>query len=93
MPLGAEYRSNLSVSLLQLSEKGELYNLKRRWWTPEEEIVCQIDVKADGDELSIIELSGVFVVLGAGVVVSFIIGLCEFLWNLRTVAVEEKVAV
>nr|XP_036232278.1 glutamate receptor ionotropic, kainate 2 [Bactrocera oleae] len=90
VPLGAEYRSNLSVSLLQLSEKGELYNLKHRWWTPTVELECPSADAADGDELSIIELSGVFLVLGAGVVTSFIIGFCEFLWNVQTVAVKEK---
>ncbi|XP_011207794.2 glutamate receptor ionotropic, kainate 2 [Bactrocera dorsalis] len=90
VPLGAEYRSNLSVSLLQLSEKGELYNLKHRWWTPTVKPECPSEDEADGDELSIIELSGVFLVLGAGVVVSFIIGCCEFLWNVQTVAVNEK---
>nr|QKN21515.1 glutamate receptor ionotropic kainate 2 [Zeugodacus tau] len=90
VPLGAEYRSNLSVSLLQLSEKGELYTLKRRWWKLKEELNCDDSDNTDGDELSIIELSGVFVVLGAGVVVAFIIGICEFLWNVQTVAVDEN---
>ncbi|XP_036340742.1 glutamate receptor ionotropic, kainate 2-like [Rhagoletis pomonella] len=90
VPLGAEYRSNLSVSLLQLSEKGELFNLKRRWWTPRNNFSCVKYIEVDGDELSIIELGGVFLVLGAGVLVSFIIGLCEFLWNVQTVAVEEQ---
>ncbi|XP_018792414.1 PREDICTED: glutamate receptor ionotropic, kainate 2 [Bactrocera latifrons] len=90
VPLGAEYRSNLSVSLLQLSEKGELFNLKHRWWTPTVKPECPSEDTTDGDELSIIELSGVFLVLGAGVVVSFIIGCCEFLWNVQTVAVNEK---
>ncbi|XP_067620607.1 glutamate receptor ionotropic, kainate 2 isoform X2 [Eurosta solidaginis] len=91
VPLGAEYSSNLSVSILQLSEKGELFNLKRRWWTPRNKnFSCTKYVEVDGDELSIIELGGVFLVLGAGVLVSFIIGLCEFLWNVQTVAVVEK---
>uniref|UniRef100_W8CAB7 Glutamate receptor ionotropic, kainate 2 n=1 Tax=Ceratitis capitata TaxID=7213 RepID=W8CAB7_CERCA len=90
VPLGAEYRSNLSVSLLKLSERGELFNLKRRWWKPRDEINCTRPTDNDGDELSIIELGGVFLVLGGGVLVSFIIGICEFLWNVQTVAAEEK---
>ncbi|XP_053961748.1 glutamate receptor ionotropic, kainate 2 isoform X1 [Anastrepha ludens] len=89
VPFGSEYRSNLSISLLQLSEKGVLLTLKRRWWTPKNASNCVKYTEVDGDELSIIELGGVFLALGGGVAVAFIIGVCEFLWNVQTVAVEE----
>lgn len=45
----------------------------------------------DGDELSIIELGGVFLVLAGGVLTGVILGIVEFLWNVQHVAVEERV--
>ncbi|KAH8403007.1 hypothetical protein KR222_003097, partial [Zaprionus bogoriensis] len=90
VPLGADYRTNLSVSILQLSEKGELYKLKNRWWK-NHNVTCDTFHEVDGDELSIIELGGVFLVLAGGVLTGVILGICEFLWNVQNVAVEEHV--
>ncbi|XP_062134583.1 glutamate receptor ionotropic, kainate 2 [Drosophila sulfurigaster albostrigata] len=90
VPLGADYRTNLSVSILQLSEKGELYKLKNKWWK-NHNVTCQTPHEVDGDELSIIELGGVFLVLAGGVVFGVILGIFEFLWNVQNVAVEERV--
>lgn len=42
-------------------------------------------------ELGIDNVGGVFVVLGFGCFFAFFIGIAEFLWNVRQVAVEEKV--
>lgn len=93
VPLGADYRTNLSVSILQLSEKGELYKLKNKWWKNDSKNCDnQEDDVLDGDELSLIELGGVFLVLAGGIVVAIIIGICEFLWNVQRVAVEEMVS-
>ncbi|XP_037961200.1 glutamate receptor ionotropic, kainate 2 [Teleopsis dalmanni] len=90
VPLGADYRSNLSVSILQLSEKGELYNLKNKWWK-KHNVTCPKFHEINEDELSIVELGGVFLVLGGGIVIAVILGLCEFFWNVRRVAVKDKV--
>ncbi|XP_065357964.1 glutamate receptor ionotropic, kainate 2 [Calliphora vicina] len=92
VPLGADYRTNLSVSILQLSEKGELYKLKNKWWKNTSKTCDNLeDDILDGDELSLIELGGVFLVLAGGIVVAIVIGICEFLWNVQRVAVEEMV--
>ncbi|XP_002002744.3 glutamate receptor ionotropic, kainate 2 [Drosophila mojavensis] len=90
VPLGADYRTNLSVSILQLSEKGELYKLKNKWWK-NHNVTCESFHEVDGDELSIIELGGVFLVLAGGVLTGVILGIFEFLWNVQNVAVEERV--
>lgn len=42
-------------------------------------------------ELKLVNVGGVFLVLGIGLLCSIVIGLVEFLWNLKTVAIEEKV--
>lgn len=94
VPLGADYRTNLSVAILQLSERGELYKLKNKWWKRHNN-TCQDysdPIYQDGDELSIIELGGVFMVLLGGILVAIFVGFCEFLWNVRQVAVKEKVS-
>ena len=46
---------------------------------------------ADADALKMSNVGGVFLVLMCGCGVSFVIALCEFVWNVRKVAVEEKV--
>jgi glutamate receptor, ionotropic, invertebrate len=51
----------------------------------------QEDPTNDENELGIVNVGGVFLVLGFGVLCAYIISICEFLWNIKTVAVEEKV--
>lgn len=54
-------------------------------------MTCETFHEVDGDELSIIELGGVFLVLAGGVLTGVILGIFEFLWNVQNVAVEEHV--
>lgn len=54
-------------------------------------MTCDHAHEVDGDELSIIELGGVFLALVGGVVAGVILGIFEFLWNVQNVAVEEHV--
>lgn len=46
---------------------------------------------SDTPELDLESVGGVFLVLGLGLLCAIIIGLVEFLWNVKTVAVDEKV--
>lgn len=46
---------------------------------------------ADAAELGIANVGGVFVVLVGGLACGLIIGLLEFFWNIRTLAVENKI--
>jgi len=50
---GSDYRTNLSVSILQLSERGELQKMKNKWWK-NHNVTCDSYHEVDGDELSII---------------------------------------
>ncbi|XP_043641530.1 glutamate receptor ionotropic, kainate 2 [Drosophila teissieri] len=90
VPLGSDYRTNLSVSILQLSERGDLQKMKNKWWK-NHNVTCDTYHEVDGDELSIVELGGVFLVLAGGVLTGVILGIFEFLWNVQNVAVEERV--
>lgn len=44
-------------------------------------------------ELALSNVGGVFLVLGIGVAVAFVLAILEFLWNVRNVSVEEHVSV
>lgn len=87
---GAAYRTNLSVALLRLSEKGELLKIKNKWWTNKKK-KCDNLYEKDGDELSIFELGGAFLVVGTGALIAIFLGICEFLWNIQQVAMEQRV--
>lgn len=63
--------------------------LKTRWWSnPEGE--CPPDV-VSSDELDMRRLGGVFVLLAGGIGVGMTIGVGEFLWHTRQVAIQRKV--
>lgn len=47
--------------------------------------------KVDDGDLGIENVGGVFVVLGAGCLVALVIAIFEFLWNVQSLAVEERV--
>lgn len=64
--------------------------MKNKWWK-KHNVTCESFHEVDGDELSIIELGGVFLVLAGGVLTGVVLGILEFLWNVQHVAVEERV--
>ncbi|EDW65044.1 glutamate receptor ionotropic, kainate 2 isoform X2 [Drosophila virilis] len=90
VPFGAEYRSNLSVAILRLSERGELYNLKQKWWkNPNASCFEEPDPDATPD-MTFEELRGIFYTLYVGILIAFLIGVTEFLLYVQQVALEER---
>ncbi|XP_055379346.1 glutamate receptor ionotropic, kainate 2-like [Condylostylus longicornis] len=89
VPLGAEYRSNLSVAILKLSEKGEMFALKKKWWKGHN-VTCEKFDAGGNNELTLANVGGVFLVLSGGLFTSYIIGIFEFLMHVHKVAVENK---
>lgn len=80
--------------MLKLGEAGTLAELKRKWWKEKHGggRCSQISAEsADTPELGIENVGGVFLVLGLGLLSSILIGLVEFLWNVKAVAIDEKV--
>lgn len=55
---------------------------------------CEGDKEGDADtpELGLENVGGVFLVLGLGLMSAMVLGCTEFLWNVKTVAIEEKVS-
>lgn len=92
VPFGAEYRSNLSVAILRLSEQGELYNLKQKWWKNSNS-TCMEEPDPDATpDMNFEELRGIFYTLYVGILIAFIIGITEFMVFVGQVAVEERVS-
>ncbi|CAK9806372.1 Glutamate receptor ionotropic, kainate 2 [Anthophora quadrimaculata] len=93
LPRNSPYRTPISGAILMLQEKGVLQDLKKKWWEERGGGLCS---KTDAEptmssELGLANVGGVFLVLLFGCCGSFVIAVCEFLWNVRKVAVKEKV--
>ncbi|XP_076230629.1 glutamate receptor ionotropic, kainate 2 isoform X2 [Nomia melanderi] len=93
LPRNSPYRTPISAAILQLQEKGVLQDLKKKWWQERGGGLCAAkDTETtNSSELGLANVGGVFLVLLIGCSGSFVIAICEFLWNVRKVAVEEKV--
>lgn len=92
--IDSPYRKQISGAVLKLGEAGTLTELKRKWWKEMHgggKCTKETAASSDTAELDIESVGGVFLVLGLGLVCAFCIGLVEFLWNVKTVAVDEKV--
>ncbi|XP_037961199.1 glutamate receptor ionotropic, kainate 2 [Teleopsis dalmanni] len=95
MPFNSPYRKEISGAVLKLGESGTLAELKRKWW---KEMhgggSCTQTSKANVDtpELEMENVGGVFLVLGIGLLSAIAIGVVEFLWNVKAVAIEEKIS-
>ncbi|KAH8321257.1 hypothetical protein KR059_008934, partial [Drosophila kikkawai] len=91
VPLNANFRSNLSVGILKLSETGVLYNLRNKWFNSNES-TCDLDASTvDDGQFDMDSVGGLFVVLIVGVIIAFVIGVAEFLWHVHRIAVKEKI--
>ena len=66
--------------------------LKDKWWKGGGKCKSVSASASDSAaELGLENVGGVFVVLGGGCMVAFIIAIFEFLWNIKEVALEEKI--
>lgn len=95
--IDSQYRTHINAAVLKLQETGRIQELKKRWWKEKnkkiENITCQEikDDDANANELKMVNVVGVFLVLIAGLFISILVGILEFLWNVRRVTLDEKV--
>ncbi|KAF2904859.1 hypothetical protein ILUMI_01330 [Ignelater luminosus] len=95
MPIDAPYRGEINEAILQFQESGYLQTLKDKWWKEFNEgaSTCEEEESGPSDgSLTLANVGGVFLVLGIGVLISFLISLVEFLWNVRNISVEEHIS-
>jgi ionotropic glutamate receptor len=86
-PTGSPWREQISNAILRLQENGELQELYTKWWEQQEHAIkCDNseDKKKDSaSELSLASVGGVFAVLAGGLILSFLVALCEVIWMSR----------
>ncbi|XP_047106497.1 glutamate receptor ionotropic, kainate 2-like [Schistocerca piceifrons] len=95
LPRDSPYRTAISGAVLTLQERGNLTALKELWWKAPEGKECPAEEEGPSSsnaELGILDVGGVFLVLGCGMILAMIINVLEFLWNCRTIAVEEQIS-
>ncbi|XP_068141768.1 glutamate receptor ionotropic, kainate 2 [Drosophila tropicalis] len=93
VPFGAEYRSNLSVAILRLSERGELYKMKQRWWINPDRSCFEEPDASETQDMTFEELRGIFYTLYVGIFIAYVIGITEFMVYVQQVALEERLTV
>lgn len=74
-----------------------MQHLKDKWWiTKNVPIIDGVPTnctkeKEHSDELDIAHILGVFIVLLIGICFAILIGVSEFLWNVRKISISQKV--
>ncbi|KAF5910325.1 hypothetical protein HPG69_014557 [Diceros bicornis minor] len=88
-PMGSPYRDKITIAILQLQEEDKLHILKEKWWRgsgcPEEE-------NKEASALGVQKIGGIFIVLAAGLVLSVLVAVGEFVYKLRKTAEREQVS-
>lgn len=86
---GSPYRDKVTIAILQLQEEDKLHIMKEKWWRgsgcPEEE-------NKEASALGIQKIGGIFIVLAAGLVLSVLVAVGEFVYKLRKTAEREQVS-
>ncbi|XP_028936553.1 glutamate receptor ionotropic, kainate 3 isoform X3 [Ornithorhynchus anatinus] len=86
-PMGSPYRDKITIAILQLQEEDKLHIMKEKWWRgsgcPEEE-------NKEASALGIQKIGGIFIVLAAGLVLSVLVAVGEFVYKLRRTAAREQ---
>ncbi|XP_034944392.1 glutamate receptor ionotropic, kainate 2-like isoform X2 [Chelonus insularis] len=91
VPPNSPYRTQLSLAILKLQEQGVLRELKTKWWKRGSKNCSQSEPPPDSGELTMAHVGGVFLVLLIGCSASLLMAIFEFLWNIRKVAIQEKI--
>ncbi|XP_071099679.1 glutamate receptor ionotropic, kainate 2-like [Haliotis cracherodii] len=80
-PRGAPYKDDVNRALLSLKEEGKLDTLIKRWWTSRTNCTTDTDTRSVTNkatkELEVTHMYGVFMVLGAFVVLAVVVEVIE----------------
>lgn len=91
-PPDSPYRNPISKAIVVLQDQGKLYELKQKWWVPENPCREESKASAAASELGIDNIGGVFVVLVVGVAFACIFAIMEFVWKTLKVARDQRVS-
>ncbi|XP_034244808.1 glutamate receptor ionotropic, kainate 2-like isoform X2 [Thrips palmi] len=98
MPRNSPFRGVISGAVLRLQESGKLSQLKDLWWRQYDDgSRCASEAapasSVDSNKLGLANVGGVFLVLIYGCAAAFVMAIIEFLWNSRSVAIENRISV
>lgn len=91
------YRDDINQAILKLQEDRTIKHLRDKWWITENVPIVDgvrtncTQEKESSDELDLQHVFGSFLVLTCGISFAILIGISEFLWNVRKVSVAQKV--
>ncbi|XP_023228291.1 glutamate receptor ionotropic, kainate 2-like [Centruroides sculpturatus] len=91
-PMGSPWRDKISLTILDLQEKGVIHMLYNKWWKSPG-IMCSRDDKnkeSKANSLGVDNIGGVFVVLLCGLAIAILTAIFEFFWNSRKNAQTER---
>jgi hypothetical protein len=91
---GSPYRDLISDAILKLQEAQSLQMLYNKWWKEKGgagQCLPDDKNKKDANALAIANVGGVFVVLVAGLFLSIVVSLLEFVWKSRRSKDPDKV--
>ncbi|NP_001191669.1 glutamate receptor 8 [Aplysia californica] len=80
VPPGATYREELSMAILQLSDRGRLHEIETKWWDSQCPEISKVSTD-ETSELQIENVAGVFFILVGGIIVAAIVCLGEYFAN------------
>lgn len=81
---GSPFRDLISDAILKLQEDQNLQMLYNKWWKEKGgagQCIPDDKNKKDANALAIANVGGVFVVLVAGLVLSLVVSILEFIWK------------
>ncbi|ALC43237.1 Glu-RI [Drosophila busckii] len=80
-PIGSPLRNRLNLEVLSMIESGELLQLKKKWWYDKAE--CNVNQEHQEtrtpNELSLSNVAGIYYILIAGLIMSVIVAILEFI--------------
>ncbi|XP_015112728.1 glutamate receptor ionotropic, kainate 2 [Diachasma alloeum] len=91
LPPNSPYRTQFSEAILKLQERGVLRQLKEKWWLQGSKQCTANKPEPSSGELTMAHVGGVFLVLVFGLVLAFVFAVLECIWNVRKIAVAEKI--
>ncbi|XP_063986137.1 glutamate receptor ionotropic, kainate 2-like isoform X2 [Diachasmimorpha longicaudata] len=93
LPPNSPYRTRFSEGILRLQERGVLRLLKDKWWLQGSKNCTANQPLPTSGELTMAHVGGVYYVFGGGLLLAFIFAIVECIWNVRKIAVEEKLVI
>ncbi|KAL8574338.1 hypothetical protein ACOMHN_059134 [Nucella lapillus] len=93
-PMGSDIRDRLTLSILELRERGDLEQLKKYWWFERSECPAEKGTtKESGDNaLTLSKVAGIFYILVAGLALSVISVVLEFLYKTKVDSRKQNVS-